>query len=424
MNKLDFLGNSILAIVFRVIGACSSLLLTYTVTQYFEISDAGRIFFSIAVVTVLGILSSAGFGVALLRYVSFYYAEKDWGKIKAAVLLASKKILVISLIILLFFLITADILFLDNNKTEELLKIMIFSIPLLAFIQMIFPVFQAFKRPLISVSLINISIPLIFCLTLFSLSFFVTVSINHVGYIYIFAAFITFFWAIILLIFKAIHIHKSDESKNHEIIKSSRYLWVGLFMTSLVQWSGQIIAGMNVEPSELAPLSVSQRISVLMSFILIGINLIASPRFAASYKQKNFEELRNVSLFCSRFMIAIAIPLFLLMFFLAEYFLGFFGRQYETSAFLLRILIFGQFINLITGSVGPILNMTGHERDMRNIVIISGSLALALGVALIPTFGVLGAAISTASSMAAQNLLAVYIVKKRLGFNTLNILKQ
>ena len=68
--------------------------------------------------------------------------------------------------------------------------------------------------------------------------------------------------------------------------------------------------------------------------------------------------------------------------------------------------------------------MTGHERDMRNVVLFSGPLALLLQFVLTPIYGALGAAIATAIALASQNLLAVYMVKKRLGFNTLNLFRQ
>ena len=84
----------------------------------------------------------------------------------------------------------------------------------------------------------------------------------------------------------------------------------------------------------------------------------------------------------------------------------------------------GQVINVITGSVGYLLNMTGHEKDMRNVVLFSGPLAIVLAFSLTSHFGLMGAAYATAISVATQNLLAVWMVKKRLGFNTLNIFRK
>jgi O-antigen/teichoic acid export membrane protein len=81
----------------------------------------------------------------------------------------------------------------------------------------------------------------------------------------------------------------------------------------------------------------------------------------------------------------------------------------------------GQFINVITGSTGYLLTMSGHEKDMRNITIINGIMAIVLALILNPIFGAMGSAVSTAIAVASTNLMAVGMVKKRLGFNTLNI---
>ena len=103
--------------------------------------------------------------------------------------------------------------------------------------------------------------------------------------------------------------------------------------------------------------------------------------------------------------------------------MGLFGEQYKQGANLLRILVIGQFINVITGSVGFLLNMTGFEKDMRNIVFLSGAIALLLNFILIPIYGVTGAAIATSIAIALQSLFAVYMVRRRLGFNTLNLIQ-
>ena len=66
--------------------------------------------------------------------------------------------------------------------------------------------------------------------------------------------------------------------------------------------------------------------------------------------------------------------------------------------------------------------MSGHGKDLRNITIINGILAVVLAFILNPTFGAIGSAIATAIAIASSNLMAVGFVKKRLGFSTLSIL--
>ena len=81
------------------------------------------------------------------------------------------------------------------------------------------------------------------------------------------------------------------------------------------------------------------------------------------------------------------------------------------------ILLLGQIVNVVSGSVGNLLNMSGNEKDLNNVAILAGILVTILNFSLIPVFGVLGAAISTAIAISFQNISAAFYVKKRLGFN-------
>ena len=99
--------------------------------------------------------------------------------------------------------------------------------------------------------------------------------------------------------------------------------------------------------------------------------------------------------------------------------MGLFGAEFAAGGYLLRILAIGQFINVLSGSVGYLLMMSGHERDLRNITLVVGPLSLLLAIVLTNYFGVVGAALATAIGIGSQNLAAVWMVNRRLGFNTL-----
>jgi O-antigen/teichoic acid export membrane protein len=214
---------------------------------------------------------------------------------------------------------------------------------------------------------------------------------------------------------------KADLSEIPELIKSAMPIWAAMAMAMTVQWGSQLISGGYLPSEELAILFVALRFSLLTTFILIAINLYAAPRFAASAKTNNVEEIRATSLLCSRVMFGVATPIVLILFLGADFFMSLFGEDYRQGSNILRILILGQYVNVITGSVGFLLNMTGHEKDMRNVVFFSGPLAIILGMTLVPVYGLTGAAVATGIAVASQNLLAVRLVKKRLGFNTLNL---
>ena len=87
----------------------------------------------------------------------------------------------------------------------------------------------------------------------------------------------------------------------------------------------------------------------------------------------------------------------------------------------MRLLLLGQAVNVLTGSVGFLLAMTGRERQLRNAVLISGPCSILLAILLIPIYGIEGAAVSTAIGLALQNILCFRFVYKSLHINVLRI---
>jgi O-antigen/teichoic acid export membrane protein len=64
--------------------------------------------------------------------------------------------------------------------------------------------------------------------------------------------------------------------------------------------------------------------------------------------------------------------------------------------------------------VGALLNMTGHERDTMNGMIVAMVVNVGLNLVLAPLYGMAGAAAATATSVLVWNILLRKAVLKRL----------
>ncbi|MEI8644257.1 MATE family efflux transporter [Pseudoalteromonas sp. Hal056] len=190
-------------------------------------------------------------------------------------------------------------------------------------------------------------------------------------------------------------------------------------MSQAVQWSAPIIIGVFLVAEQVAFFSVAQRIALLTSFILMAVNLVVAPKFSAFHTKGDEHGIRKTALFSVRLLVLTALPVVLFMLAFPEFLMGLFGEEFRQGALILQILVLGQAVNVVTGSVGLLLQMTGHERDMRLVTLISGFGVLISVPIFTKLFGAVGAASATAFFISLQNLLAVYFVKKRLGFNTL-----
>lgn len=201
------------------------------------------------------------------------------------------------------------------------------------------------------------------------------------------------------------------------LLRSCLALWTVNTMIVIVNWSGQVVAGAFADAADVAVLSVAQRTANLVNFILIGVNFVVTPRFARLWAQRDHSGLRDLALKSTAAMSLAAVPIVVGILTFPEQIMGLFGPVFRSGAPLLVILALGQLFNVMTGSVNALLCMCGFEHDLRNIVISSSLLAVVMSVVLTKQFGVTGTAVATATALAIQNVYAIAIVKKRLGFS-------
>ena len=91
-----------------------------------------------------------------------------------------------------------------------------------------------------------------------------------------------------------------------------------------------------------------------------------------------------------------------------------FGGPYVQAYSALCILVIGQLINAVMGSVGLFLSMTGHEKETLRALAISAILNVVLNALLIPKFGIIGAASATAVSVVLWNVILGIQLYRRL----------
>ncbi len=191
------------------------------------------------------------------------------------------------------------------------------------------------------------------------------------------------------------------------------------FSNYLVQWGSFLIAGLYVSSLQLGLLSTAIRLSILVNFVLVVFNSVIASQFAAMYRQKRMDELDRLARSSTLYMMLMALPIVLCLVLFPGFWLGLFGKDFQEAAPMLIVLALAQFVNVSTGSVGFLLGMTGHNKEMRKIVLFTGALALLLSFLLPPLMGVWGAAVANASALVIQNLLAAVRVSQLLGIKTI-----
>lgn len=189
----------------------------------------------------------------------------------------------------------------------------------------------------------------------------------------------------------------------------------------IMTFSDVLILGLFVSTAEVGIYTAAARTALLTRFLLLANSAVAAPRFAALHAANDRPGLARLALRSTLLTTVASVPLLLILIAFPEQILSIFGPQFEAGAQVLIILSIGQFVNAATGPVGYLLNMSGLHRIEGRIAVAGALLGVALSFALIPGWGMLGAAAANAIATAACNLLRVYFAKSRLGILMLPI---
>jgi O-antigen/teichoic acid export membrane protein len=406
--------NSFVALFLRLLSACTILLFNLLIAKKFGAEQAGFFFIALSVVMILSSFSQRGFDTTVLRFVG---ANSHLGfTIKTILKFTLTRVAAISVSIVLILYVVNYILVnaYDLNFLSDTLIFLLPSVIGLSGLVVISMSFQARSLLRLSIPCQNI-VHFVLC-SLFIFTFSIE-DIYMAAFSFSVACLISFIFFFIISIISLNN--EGNEVNKHELLISSNPNWVISLMSQVVQWSTPILIGFWVAADDVAFFAVAQRVALLTTFILMAINLVVAPRFSEFHSKRDFKKLKKTAVFSVRLLIISAIPIVSLMLVFPKELLGLFGAEFEKGAVLLQILVLGQAINVVTGSVGYLLTMSGYEKDMRLITIITGCSMIVFIPIITLIYGVIGAAIITATCIAMQNLLAVHYVNKRLGINVM-----
>jgi len=207
-----------------------------------------------------------------------------------------------------------------------------------------------------------------------------------------------------------------------DLFQSSIPLYWVACLQLIMTWTSTVALGMWATPRDVGIFGVANRTATLTSFILLAVNNIAAPKFAALHRAGDLATLGRVARDSARLMAIAAAPALVVCMVFPERVMQVFGADFASGAPVLVILALGQFVNVVTGSVGFVLIMCGYERIYRNAFVACAVVSIALNGMLIPRYGIVGAAWATAGTLALQNLVAAAMVWRKLGVMTIPFL--
>lgn len=168
---------------------------------------------------------------------------------------------------------------------------------------------------------------------------------------------------------------------------------------------------------------IASKVALVVAFPLTVANAIFAPLIAEYHSQDRRRELQGMLAFGMRFVTVGALLVFLGLLLFGAPILGIFGPEFPEGRAALVILGAGQLINALSGPVAYLLGLTGSERIVARVQTLAAALNIGLNLLLIPPFGLTGAALATAVSVAFWNITLYLQVRRRMDLDPSGMLR-
>jgi O-antigen/teichoic acid export membrane protein len=176
----------------------------------------------------------------------------------------------------------------------------------------------------------------------------------------------------------------------------------------LIHWLDVILVAALASPRDAGIYAAVSRVIVIGAVAQRAIIRVMAPRFSGLLAVDNRSRVQDLYQTVTAWLIAMSSPFYLSIIAFAPGIVLIFGSGFTAGALPMEILAAAALINIATGPATTILLMAG--KASWNLGNSAGSLTIntVLNIALIPLFGITGAAIAWSVSVVFQNLLPTW----------------
>lgn len=197
--------------------------------------------------------------------------------------------------------------------------------------------------------------------------------------------------------------------------KMSVGFWVSTILATINQYLDVVIIYWLLDPVAAGAYFIASRLANMFATILSAVHSYATRQIPSLYFSQQFDDLNRTLRLMSEVVLLCVLIGVAIIGFGGERILGLFGPAFVTYKWTLFILTVGTAAYAAGGPATAVLMIAGHES--RYPWIIGGNVILRfIGFAiLIPMFGLLGAALSTALSLVIVTIVLNVLCRRWIG---------
>jgi O-antigen/teichoic acid export membrane protein len=160
---------------------------------------------------------------------------------------------------------------------------------------------------------------------------------------------------------------------------------------------------------------------IVFDVIATTFSAAVGPIYPVLIFERRHEQLRNTYLAALHLATLLATPVFLLILCNSRDLLGILGPRFAAGALALSILAFGHLLKVVFGTGAVLLVLGGRQRLEAGNAAAAAVLNMSLNYMLIPRLGLVGAAISTTTSLVMLSVLRLIQVARAFPVTSLDL---
>lgn len=410
--------NAFDSLILRIGAVILAFLINVVLARAMTVSEYGSYIYGMSWLSILLIPATLGFDKLLVREISIYHSQKEWGRVKAFYKLATSLTLGFSILIGL-----------SLSAVIQLARLPTALIGIFYMVSMLLPIMTLIRVVQAILQGIHVIVwgqfpeyiiqPLLLILFTAVIFYGLKIPLNALYVMILTVA--TSVLALLTGIYLVWHwlpadIHTAQASfmDYRSWIPSSIPMMLVGGIYILNDQLATMMLGFLGDVHQVGIYAAAEKLARFTAFMLYALNPALGPVFASLFALNERKRLQKVVTLSAQAITLFALFIFLAFVISPAWFLSIFSYEFVEGQTALLVLCIGQLINAATGSVGVLLIMVGHERNVVMGAAAGTLINLILGFLLIPSMQATGAAIATGVGVTLTNLILSISVFRKL----------
>jgi len=392
---------------------------TFILARALPVEDLGSYFLMVTMINLLGLAAMVGLDLGVVRFVSLFAGEKKFGLARQVVRYGLMFGLPVGAAFATMLFLAApavsERLFASSPGSVTALRVFALSIPFLVAARIFNATTQGMHRMQYQVYSRDIG-EQVFKVALSVAALALGAGLLGVVWANVaalaLATGVSLFFALMVLPKPAPGQPATEaegvaESPVRAVLRYSYPLALASILVALWLQADTLLLGYFGTTTDVGYYGVAIKLAIFGSKIITAFGTVFTPIIADLWNRQRAGELQVLYRITTRWIFILSLPIFLLMAIFADSIMRIFGAGFTAGSVALVLLATGQMLNAATGAAGLMVLMSGRSRLELLNVATTLAIDVALCVTLIPSYGLVGAAIANMVSLAVVNIMRV-----------------